>query len=334
MYPLREGNAKAVFADLVNAVALRASIATPGRGTSHTEVLGAAQGSLTPCLVAPAGIVRCNANRADIGTGGEEPEMKVEIILANVEAGKIALPTFQRGYVWKRRQVREFFDSLYRRHPVGSLPTWLTSGDDGPATELLLDGQQRVTSLYGVIKGRPPDFFSGDAKAFSGLHFHVVHERFEFLQPIKMKDDPLWFDVTRVMRAGVDGIARLMEKHLAGIDAADDRESDVQIMGRLLRLLGVTGVDLHVEQITDEKQTIDTVVNIFNRLNSAGTRLSRGDLALARIAVKWPDVREKMGGHIEEWGKHDFHFALDWLLRCMNAGNYPGTVTQPGGQVS
>ena len=245
--------------------------------------------------------------------------MKVEIILANVEAGKIALPAFQRGYVWKRRQVREFFDSLYRRHPVGSLLTWLTSRDDGTATELLLDGQQRVTSLYGVIKGRAPYFFNGDAKAFTGLQFHAVDEKFEFLQPIKMKDDPLWFDVTKVMQAGVNGIAGLMDRQLAEIDAASDSGSQMRIMGRLLRLLGVTGVDLHVEQITDEKETIDTVVNIFNRLNSAGTRLSSGDLALARIAAKWPKVREEMRGHVEEWRAHDYHFALDWLLRCVNA---------------
>ena len=210
--------------------------------------------------------------------------MKVEVILANVEAGKIGLPEFQRGYVWKRRQVRQFFDSLYRGHPVGSLLTWLTSRDDGVATDLLLDGQQRVTSLYGVVKGRPPGFFRGDAKAFTGLHFHVLREKFEFLQPIKMKDDPLWFDVTEVMKSGPKGISGLMEKQLADTTAANDSASQMEIMGRLLRLLGVTAVDLHIEQITDENQTIDTVVSIFNRLNSAGTRLSSGDLALARIA--------------------------------------------------
>ncbi len=245
--------------------------------------------------------------------------MKIEIILANVEAGKIALPEFQRGYVWKRRQVREFFDSLYRRHPVGGLLTWLTTRDDGTATELLLDGQQRVTSLYGVIKGRSPNFFSGDDTAFSNLYFHAMRERFEFLQPIKMKDDPLWFDVTRVMQAGAGGVASLINRQLAGVSELHDFEFQMQIMNRLLWLLGVTEVNLHVEQITDNNQTVDTVVNIFNRLNSAGTKLSRGDLALARIAAKWPRVRDKMGRHTEEWQKHGFHFTLDWLLRCVNA---------------
>ena len=72
----------------------------------------------------------------------------------------LKLPEFQRGYVWKRSQVRNLFDSLYRGHPVGSLLTWLTTRDDAKV-QLLLDGQQRITSLYGVIKGRPPEFFNG-----------------------------------------------------------------------------------------------------------------------------------------------------------------------------
>ena len=245
--------------------------------------------------------------------------MKVEIILANVEAGNIALPEFQRGYVWKRGHVREFFDSLYRQHPVGSLLTWLTTRDDGTATELLLDGQQRVTSLYGVVKGRAPAFFSGDREAFSNLRFHADKEKFEFFQPIKMKDDPLWFDVTEVMKAGRGDLPGLLETKLGTPGAHIDSTRYIEVNNRLLRLLSLTDRDLHIEQIAEERKSIDTVVDIFNRLNSAGTTLSSGDLALARIAAKWPQVREEMGVHVKEWEKHDFHFALDWLLRCVNA---------------
>ena len=245
--------------------------------------------------------------------------MKVDAILTNVELGKIALPRFQRGYVWKRRQVREFFDSLYREHPVGGLLTWLTTDDGGATTELLLDGQQRVTSLYGVIKGRPPTFFSGDDRAFSNLRFHTGTKRFEFFQPIKMRDDPLWFDVTEVMRAGNGGLPGLLEKKLGTPGKDIDATRYIEVSNRLLRLLNVTNRDLHIEQITDEGKDIDTVVDIFNRLNSAGTKLSSGDLALARIAAKWPDVRKDMGRQIKKWRRHEFRFTLDWLLRCMNA---------------
>lgn len=123
--------------------------------------------------------------------------MKISTILDHIDNGHIALPEFQRGYVWSRNQVRRLFDSLYRRHPVGGLLVWVRdskgaahrgSGKLDPGViKLLLDGQQRMTSLYGVVRGQSPKFFEGDAQAFTGLHFHLKNESFEFYQPSKMK---------------------------------------------------------------------------------------------------------------------------------------------------
>ena len=89
--------------------------------------------------------------------------MKISTILDHIDSSSMALPEFQRGYVWNRDQVRGLMDSLYRRHPVGSLLVWVTGAEgaqyrgDGtlaPGTvKLLLDGQQRMTSLYGIIRG-------------------------------------------------------------------------------------------------------------------------------------------------------------------------------------
>ena len=142
--------------------------------------------------------------------------MKISTILDHIESGHMALPEFQRGYVWNRDQVRGLFESLYRRHPVGSLLTWATDASSAetrgggklPAgvVKLLLDGQQRITSLYGVIRGAPPKFFEGNIQAFTGLHFHLGDETFEFYQPIKMRDDPRWIDVSKLFQAGNAGL--------------------------------------------------------------------------------------------------------------------------------
>src|SRR5690554_3866357 len=142
--------------------------------------------------------------------------MKIATILDHIDSGHIALPEFQRGYVWSRDQVRALFDSLYRRHPVGGLLVWVTDsrsavyrGDGQVApgvVKLLLDGQQRVTSLYGVIRGKPPKFFDGNSQAFTGLMFHLETETFTFYQPLKMQDDPLWIDVTELMKKGSAGL--------------------------------------------------------------------------------------------------------------------------------
>lgn len=251
--------------------------------------------------------------------------MKISTILDHIDSGHMALPEFQRGYVWNSDQVRKLFTSLYLRRPVGGLLVWATESQsathrgDGPlvagVVKLLLDGQQRMTSLYGVVRGKPPKFFDGNAKAFTGLRFHLDTETFEFYQPVKMKDDPLWIDVTELMQKGTAGLGDFVTR-LAAQPALAAKVGDY--VGRLSRLLGVTDVDLHVEEVTGADKTLDVVVDIFNQVNSGGTKLSKGDLALAKICADWPQARDTMKAKLKEWGKAGYHFNLDWLLRSVN----------------
>ena len=249
--------------------------------------------------------------------------MKISTILDQIDLGSIALPEFQRGYVWNRDQVRGLMDSLYRRHPVGSLLVWLTKTEgaqargDGhlsPGTvKLLLDGQQRITSLYGIIRGRAPRFFDGSAQAFTGLHFHLDEETFAFYAPLKMKDNPLWVDVTRLMNVGVGNfIQEIVKKPELAANLSS-------YLDRLTRVGGIQDIDVHVEEVTGEDKTVDVVVDIFNRLNSGGTKLSKGDLALAKICAAWPEAREEMKFRLDRWRRAGFDFRLEWLLRCVNA---------------
>lgn len=251
--------------------------------------------------------------------------MKISTILDHIDSGHMALPEFQRGYVWNRDQVRGLFDSLYRRHPVGVLLVWATESRTAThrghgalaagVVKLLLDGQQRMTSIYGVVRGRPPQFFDGNAQAFTRLQFHLGSESFEFYQPVKMKDDPLWIDVTELMAKGTAGLGEFVTRLTAQPALAPHVATYI---GRLSRLSSITDVDLHIEEVTGADKTIDVVVDIFNRVNSGGTKLSRGDLALAKICAEWPEGRDAMKAKLKEWAQSDFHFNLDWLLRSVN----------------
>lgn len=251
--------------------------------------------------------------------------MKISTILDHIDSGHMALPEFQRGYVWNRDQVRGLFDSLYRRHPVGGLLVWATESKsaahrgDGPlaagVVKLLLDGQQRMTSLYGVVRGKPPKFFDGNAQAFTGLQFHLEDEAFSFFQPLKMKDDSLWIDVTELMKKGTAGLGAFVARLSADPGSAPKIGDYV---GRLSRLLGVTDIDLNIEEVTGADKSLDVVVDIFNKVNSGGTKLSKGDLALAKICADWPDARDTMRAKLKEWHKAGFDFNLDWLLRSVN----------------
>ena len=229
-------------------------------------------------------------HNADINMRKSTTGMKISTILDHIDSGHMALPEFQRGYVWNRDQVRGLFDSLYKRHPVGGLLVWATESKDAAhrgdgklaagVVKLLLDGQQRMTSLYGVVRGKPPNFFDGKERTFTGLRFHLQDEIFSFYQPLKMRDDPLWIDVTDLMQQGMNGLGGFVSSIMS-----DDKLAPMlgDYTGRLSRLLGIMDVDLHIEEVTGAAMTIDTIVDIFNRLNSGGTKLSKGDLALAKI---------------------------------------------------
>ena len=251
--------------------------------------------------------------------------MQISSILDYIDNGHMALPEFQRGYVWGREQVRKLFQSLYRGHPVGSLLVWATDastaahrGDGRLApgvVKLLLDGQQRITSLYGVIRGKPPRFFDGNAKAFTDLRFNLATEEFEFFQPIKMRDDPLWIDVTEVMQKGNAGIGAFV----TGLSQNPDNLPRIgDFMGRLNQLLGIRDKAFHIEEVTGADKTLDVVVDIFNRVNSGGTKLSKGDLALAKICADWPEARDTMKASLSRWRGDGYDFSLDWLLRSVN----------------
>lgn len=246
--------------------------------------------------------------------------MKVSTILEQIDLGAMALPTFQRGYVWNRDQVRGLMYSLYHRHPIGSLLIWSTRSEDASTrgkgeitpgvVELLLDGQQRITSLYGIIRGVPPEFFDGNKDAFTGLYFNLDDEVFEFFAPMKMNDNPRWINVTDLMKSGVGSFIQKIMK-------VPDIEPDLDMyINRLNAVDGIKTVDLHIDKVTGPDKTVDVVVDIFNRVNSGGTKLSKGDLALAKICSEWPGARIKLKSMLNKWQKAGFNFRLEWLLRC------------------
>lgn len=247
---------------------------------------------------------------------------KLSTILDQIDAGSMLLPEFQRGYVWNRDQVRGLMRSLYLGYPVGALLVWETEGTQpvrgGASTpgqkQLLLDGQQRVTTLYGLIRGQAPSFFEGDPAAFTALRFNVETEAFRFHAPIKMKDDPRWVDVTALFRSGIGAVAQSLNEH----PETGPRFYD-EFLPRLQNLINIKDREFHIEQITGADKTVDVVVDIFNRVNSGGTKLSKGDLALARICSEWADARPTMGRNLERWAEQGFRFNADWLLRNTNA---------------
>jgi hypothetical protein len=246
----------------------------------------------------------------------------LDSLLSQIDSGSMLLPEFQRGYVWNRDQVRGLLRSLYLGYPVGGLLVWETetTAEDVRGTDeaignrtLLLDGQQRLTTLYGVVRGRPPKFFEGEKNTFLGLRFNVEDEAFEFYSPAKMKGDPTWIDVTKLFQD--EGLTPFIDE----FNDPKYKSRFPEYLKRLSQLSNILKREFHLEKIVGKDKTTDVVVDIFNRVNSGGTKLSKGDLALAKISAKAPDLRNQMRQELAIWEESGFDFNLDWFLRNINA---------------
>ena len=247
--------------------------------------------------------------------------MKLNTILDQIDLGSIALPEFQRGYVWSRDQVRKLMRSLYLGYPVGSLLVWKTKtenvqargdGDLASGTvDLLLDGQQRITSLYGIVRGKPPEFFDGNEKAFLQLYFNLETQEFEFYGPVKMQDNPRWINVTELMQVGAGQFAGML------YDSEALRPNAGTYLGRINAIDSIKTREFHIETVSGEQTTLDMVVDIFNEVNSGGTKLSKGDLALAKVCASWPEARTALKDRLGKWETAGYNFKLDWLMRCV-----------------
>lgn len=246
-------------------------------------------------------------------------EETVEDLLKDIDRRHLILPEFQRGYVWTRDQVRAFAGSLYRGYPSGSFLIWKTPNpgrirgmtqpeDDSAFYNLILDGQQRLTSLYTLMRGEPPPFYEGE-KLFFDLYFNLIDETFSYFKPMTMKGRAEWIPVTSFFK---EGLAKFIQLRSDGDDEA--KKLYFENLDRLQKLEAIKTYPYYMKTITEPR--MDRVVDIFNLVNSSGTALSKSDLALAYICSAWPEARDSFKSAQARFSQHHFDFSLEFLTRA------------------
>lgn len=126
-----------------------------------------------------------------------------------------------------------------------------------------------------------------------------------------MAGDPTWVNVTELFQKGP----------FEYLTAFPDVEREVlnTYLERLNRIKEIENRNFNSEKITGAGMRLEEVVDIFNKVNSGGTKLSKGDLALAKLCAEWPDARQELRDNLDRWKKAGFRFSLDWLLRNATA---------------
>jgi hypothetical protein len=245
----------------------------------------------------------------------------VQELIQEISRGDLQLPEFQRGYVWNSDKVRALIESLYRKRPTGHFLIWHAykpipaRGSTQPSQTkqvLLLDGQQRLTSLYVLFKGTAPPFYEGEALSFN-LFFNVQTQEFRFYQRSLMANNAAWRDVSKLFVNG--GIYRVHEDlHKL---PPEERSILEPHLSRLAQLDDIRNHRYQVDELTDEELSVNDVVEIFNRVNSAGTPLSRADLAMAHVCVKWPEARSELRTFSEAMRREGFGLEPELLIRAI-----------------
>ena len=254
-------------------------------------------------------------------------EKTVAELVRMIEQKALALPEMQRGYVWRSTRVRDLLDSLYRGYPSGVILCWqtqdevaqadfavATSGDSAARPMLLLDGQQRLTSLSAVIRGekvtvkgrkKPIDIlFNLDHPDDVGIVTEVEEDKEvedDDLDGDDAEDDivermkrrtfvvankqmaalPNWVSVTEVM--GEPDNAPFLQA--AGVTSFSD-PNYARYNERLTRLRGIKDYVYRMD-VLEETLSYEEVTEIFVRVNSLGAKLRGSDLALAQITARW-----------------------------------------------
>jgi hypothetical protein len=292
-------------------------------------------------------------------------EATVEELIGMIERGELRLPEMQRRYVWRATRVRDLLDSLYRGYPSGAILLWETD-EEVPLQQmavaqqaspyqtkrLLLDGQQRLTSLLAVIRGQPVSvrrrrrpielLFNLEHPDDPGVVTEVnedgedddengdeliddetdstedeLQKRFNRMTFVvatrKLAQLPQWVKVSEVFKTNED--APFLQR--AGVKNFDDGRY-TRCSQRLARLRDIRKYSYRMD-VLERKLSYDEVTEIFVRVNSLGAKLRSSDLALAQITAKWRTSLGNFEGFQDQCAKQGFDLDLGLYLKNLIA---------------
>lgn len=250
--------------------------------------------------------------------------MKISTILEKIDENQLFVPAFQREYVWKRDDAKQLIDSLIKEYPTGTMLTWETANPPelkGPhkynekqgAVKLLLDGQQRVTTLYMLINGEIPPYYTAleimnDTR---GLYVNVESRELLYYMKTRMENNPSWQNITDVFKGKV---------------SAFDLQAKYAETGKTLTMDELKKLNDNINAITRIKErefpeqtipvkaSIREAIDIFYKVNASGVALTDAELALAQISGYWPQARDRFKAKLAVLEKEGFVFKLDFIV--------------------
>ncbi len=254
--------------------------------------------------------------------------MKISQIILSLQNNQLFIPVFQREYVWKRENVKSLFDSLIKDYPFGTMLTWETNkppkmkgkvnyNPNMGSIKLILDGQQRITSLYLIITGKLPPYYEekeilADTR---GLYINLLTTELQYYKPKIMENDPMWFNLTSIFTD------EDLLKNAIDYSIKNNPADASKIANNHQKIKAILDRDF-VEQVIPIQADIKDAIDIFYTVNTGGITLTDAELALAQISGYWEEARDLFKKKIQELSDQGFEFKLDFIVYCLLAIMY------------
>jgi len=254
----------------------------------------------------------------------------IETILAWVNSGEIAIPEIQRPFVWDSSKVRDLMDSLYQGYPIGYIIAWrnpnvrLKDGNLSEGKKILIDGQQRITALTAAVLGQYV-INKTYQRVKIKIAFNPIDERFEVQNPAILKDKTWLHDISEVINGSV---LKIVREYLKLNPDADEELVEKTIT----KLINIPKKQIGLIELSPDLD-IETVTEIFIRINSKGVVLSQADFVMSKIAADTenggnelrkaidyfchltiaPEFYKHIVDNDQEFAKTEFFQKMQWL---------------------
>ena len=229
----------------------------------------------------------------------EVNNVSVSTLLEYIKDGTIAIPEIQRPFVWDTTKVRNLIDSLYREYPVGYIITWkspdvkLKDGTSSEGKQILIDGQQRVTALTAALLGQEVLDENYKKKRIK-IAFNILTEEFQTNNPAIEKQEEWISDISEFMKDDFNAF-----DFISDYSKKFDLDANT-VSNRVTKLRSIKNVSIGRIELGSSLD-IDTVTEIFVRINSEGVVLSQADFAMSKISVN------------EKYNGNDIRKAIDYF---------------------
>lgn len=257
--------------------------------------------------------------------------MKIRQIIDKIDENQLFVPAFQREYVWKRPDAKNLIYSLVKDYPTGTMLTWETNNppelkgthryvESQGAVKIILDGQQRITTLYMLMKGEIPPYYTEKEieNEIRNLYVNVETLDLEYFKKTIMENNPVWVNITDIFQGKVRDrdITDELEKKNKGERLPREREA--LISDNILAVKRIEDRDF-IEQVIPVKATIKEAIDIFYIVNASGVNLTDAELALAQISGYWAQARQLFKTKLQELEQRGWVFKLDFIVYALLA---------------